>query len=238
VSDSERTASQYDAMAVDYTADNNDNATNAYYERPAMIELLGDLEGSKVLDAGCGAGQLTAEMSDRGAIVTAMDVSASMAQLACQRLGDRATVLVADLASPLAFARDDEFDVVVASLVMHYIYDWVAVLREFHRVLAPGGHVVFSTHHPTMDWPLITPENYFATKQVTEEWDKGEGTYEVTFWRRPLTAMCDAITQAGFLIERLVEPQPSGELSGRDPAMFEVLRTKPRFLFFRLIWAG
>jgi 2-polyprenyl-3-methyl-5-hydroxy-6-metoxy-1,4-benzoquinol methylase len=59
VGDSERTASQYDAMAVDYTADNSDNATNAYYERPAMIDLLGDLEGSRVLDAGCGAGQLT-----------------------------------------------------------------------------------------------------------------------------------------------------------------------------------
>jgi ubiquinone/menaquinone biosynthesis C-methylase UbiE len=172
VGDSERTASQYDAMAVEYTADNSDNATNAYYERPAMIDLLGDLEGSRVLDAGCGAGQLTEEMSERGAIVTAMDVSASMAELAHQRLGGRVTVLVADLAGPLTFAQDNEFDVVVASLVMHYIYDWVPVLREFRRVLARGGCVVFSTHHPTMDWPLFSPENYFATMQVTEEWEK------------------------------------------------------------------
>jgi ubiquinone/menaquinone biosynthesis C-methylase UbiE len=234
VSDSERTARQYDAMALDYAADNADNSSNALYERPATIDLLGDVSGLNVLDAGCGSGQLTEWMLDHGASVTAMDVSGSMAELARKRLGDRAKVHVADLAQPLGFAKNGEFDVVVASLAMHYVFDWGAVLTEFRRVLSPGGGVVFSTHHPSMDWQIDTPDDYFAIKQVTEEWAKGSGMFEVTFWRRPLTAMCEAIASAGFVIERLVEPDPVAEMADRDPAFYEMLRTRPQFLFFRL----
>ena len=171
---------------------------------------------------------------DGGAEVTAFDVSPAMADLASLRIGNRAHVLVADLAEPLSFARDGEFDIVVASLVMHYIRDWDSVLGELRRVLTPKGILVFSTHHPSMDWPIHAPDDYFAVRQVTEEWEKGSGTYEVTFWRRPLTSMCDSIASAGFVIERLVEPMPAEELADRDPAGYHLLRTQPRFLFFCL----
>lgn len=72
----------------------------------------------------------------------------------------------------------------MASLVLHYVADWAAVLTEFHRVLTPDGAVVFSTHHPAKDWQLDSPEDYFAVKQVTEAWDRGGKPFEVTFWRR------------------------------------------------------
>ncbi|MGA3353375.1 MAG: methyltransferase domain-containing protein [Acidimicrobiales bacterium] len=234
MTDSERTSREYDAMAVDYAADNAENAYNAYYERPATIALLGDVKGLRVLDAGCGDGRLASWLTEAGAVVTAVDVSPAMAGLARGRLGDRATVLVADLAQPLSFARTGEFDLVVASLVMHYLLDWEAVLGEFCRVLGPQGRVVFSTHHPAMDWQLSSRDNYFATKQLTETWSKGTGQFEVTFWRRPLTAMCQAIAVSGFLIERLVEPEPLASLADRDPVAYDEISTKPRFVFFRL----
>lgn len=221
-------------MAVDYAADGADSAYNAYYERPAMISLLGDVAGLRVLDAGCGAGPLTEWLVAQGARVTAVDVSSAMVDLARERVGDAATFVVADLAQPLAFAGDGEFDVVVASLVLHYVRDWEALLRELGRVLASAGSVVFSTHHPTMDWQLHTPDDYFAVKQVTETWAKGSGEYQVTFWRRPLTAMASAITAAGFVIDRIVEPEPRLELHERDPEAYHLLRTSPQFLFFRL----
>ena len=69
---------------------------------------------------------------------------------------------------------------------------------------------------------------------MTETWHKGSGQFEVSFWRRPLTAMCEAIAAAGFVIERLVEPAPQPELARRDPAAYLAISTQPRFLFFRL----
>jgi ubiquinone/menaquinone biosynthesis C-methylase UbiE len=234
VTDGERAARQYDAMAEDYATDNDTGSYNAFYERPAMISLLGDVTGLRVLEIGCGAGPLTSWLVDNGATVSAMDVSPEMLRLARHRVGDRATFVVADLEHPLSFASDGDFDLVVASLVLHYVKDWEAVLGEFARALRAGGEVVFSTHHPTMDWRIHSFDDYFAVAQVTETWAKGSGEYEVTFWRRPLTAMTEAISAAGFGIVRLVEPQPLPELQSRDPAAYGVLSTEPRFLFFRL----
>jgi SAM-dependent methyltransferase len=156
-----------------------------------------------------------------------------MLDLARRSLGDRADLVLANLAEPLPF-ETGSFDVVVASLVLHYVRDWTAALRELRRVLSPRGAVVFSTHHPTMDWMLSSPDDYFAVKRVTETWAIGGRDFEVTFWRRPLTAMCEAIANAGFVIERLVEPAPLPEAAERDAQAYEAIRTKPRFLFFRL----
>jgi ubiquinone/menaquinone biosynthesis C-methylase UbiE len=231
--DGERTARQYDAMAADYAPDNAVSPYNAFYERPATMALLGNVAGLRALEVGCGSGVLTTWLVDQGAVVTAMDVSPVMLGLARQSVGDRADLVLADLAAPLPF-ETAAFDIVVASLVLHYVLDWTCALGELRRVLGPGGAVVFSTHHPTMDWALCSPDDYFAIKQVTDTWTIGGRDFEVTFWRRPLTAMCEAIADAGFVIERLVEPAPSLKVAERDAEAYQEIKTKPRFLFFRL----
>jgi ubiquinone/menaquinone biosynthesis C-methylase UbiE len=231
----QRAASQYDAMGAAYQAANDEGPFNAYYERPATIALIGDVAGQRVLEAGCGPGSLTAWLADNGASVTAMDVSPEMVRLAAGRLGGRARILTADLTQPLDFAADASADLVVASLVLHYLADWTGPLAEFYRVLEPDGVVVFSTHHPAMDWQLHSRDDYFRILQVTETWDKGGQPYEVTFWRRPLTAMTAAISSAGFVIDKLVEPAPLPSLQRHDPGAYDKIRTGPRFLFFRLV---
>jgi SAM-dependent methyltransferase len=229
------TARQYDAMSGAYADGSNRRPFNAYYERPATISLLGDVAGQRVLDAGCGPGTLTEWLLEHGAAVTAVDVSPEMVRIAGERFGGRARVLTADLAGPLPL-ESGSADLVVASLALHYLADWDVPLGEFHRVLAPGGAVVFSTHHPAMDWQLHSPDDYFAVRQVTERWSLGtRGGFEVTFWRRPLTAITEAVYRAGFLIERLVEPPPVPELAEVDPDDYRQLRTAPTFLFFRLV---
>jgi len=234
LSDGERVGRQYDAMAQAYAADVEDNAFNAYYERPATIRLLGDVAGKRVLEVGCGPGSLTSWLVQAGATVTAMDVSEEMVRTTRRRVGDRAQVLLADLEQPLRFLANGSVDLVVASLVLHYLRDWDRVFREFRRVLASDGLVVFSTHHPAMDWQLHRPDDYFAVDQITESWNKGGRDFPVTFWRRPLTAMTSAITAPGFVIESISEPKPTPELAQRDASAYRLLLTKPAFLFFRL----
>jgi ubiquinone/menaquinone biosynthesis C-methylase UbiE len=231
----ELAASQYDAMGTTYRAASDEGPFNAYHERPGTIALIGDVTGQRVLEAGCGPGALTTWLVDSGARVTAIDVSPEMVRLATDRLGDRARILNADLAEPLDFAADASADLVVASLVMHYLADWTGPLGEFYRVLRPDGAVVFSTHHPAMDWQQHSRDDYFKVMQVTETWHQGSQPYEVTFWRRPLTAITAAISSAGFLIDRLVEPAPLPSLQRHDPKAYDKLRTRPGFLFFRLV---
>jgi ubiquinone/menaquinone biosynthesis C-methylase UbiE len=236
--DGQLAASQYDSMGTAYRTTSDEGPFNAYYERPATIALIGEVTGKRVLEVGCGPGTLTSWLVDNGASVTAMDVSPEMVRLATERLGGRARILIADLADPLRFAADASFDLVVASLVLHYLADWTAPLAEFHRVLSPDGAVVFSTHHPAMDWQLHSPDDYFKTMQVTETWHRDSQPFELTFWRRPLTAITAAISSAGFVIDRLVESAPLPSLQQRDSQAYDKIRTGPRFLFFRLVKRG
>ena len=227
VSDGERSAAEYDAMGSAYAEHNRDGPWNADYERPATIALLGDVAGKRILDIGCGAGVLTEWLVDHGASVTAVDVSPEMVRIASDRLRGRARILVADAGRPLSFVPDASLDLVVASLFLHYVRDWVGVLTA-------DGTAVFSTHHPSADWKLFSPDNYFAMKQVTDTFTVDGRAFPVTFWRRPLTAMTAAMSDAGFLIEALVEPDPGPGLRERDPAADLKLRRAPSFLFFRL----
>jgi len=95
-------------------------AWNAYYERPAVLAMVGDVPGKRVLDAGCCAGAHAAALLERGARITGVDSSAGLLTIAADRLGEAVDLHVVDLADPLPFA-DATFDVVLASLVMHYL---------------------------------------------------------------------------------------------------------------------
>jgi SAM-dependent methyltransferase len=193
--------------------------------------MVGDVGGKHVLDAGCGAGAHAAELVARGARVTGLDASAGLLEVAAERLGPGVPLHRADLAEPLPFA-DATFDVVLASLVMHYLQDWVPTLAEFRRVLVPGGRLVFSTHHPFMDHSLSGADNYFATYEIVEDWKVGgQQPMRVEFWHRPLRAMIAAIAGAGLTLTTLDEPDPDPAVEHSNPWAWHLLTTAPRFLF-------
>jgi SAM-dependent methyltransferase len=199
-----------------------------------MSALAGDVAGRRILDAGCGSGPLSAALRDRGAVMTGIDASAEMLALARRRLGDGAALHVADLHDRLPF-EDGAFDDVVASLVLHYLEDWGPALAEFRRVLGPGGRLIASVHHPFVDYAIQDPRpDYHATTSYTDEWSFDGRSFPMTFWRRPLHAMTDAFTTAGFRLAVLSEPQPHPAARELFPDEFHDLATKVTFLFFVL----
>jgi SAM-dependent methyltransferase len=222
-------ANDYDSFAEAYTAEAEANLINGYYERPAILDLAGDVAGRRILDAGCGSGCLFAALRERGAIVTGIDSSTRMLELARQRLGASAALHLADLGSPLPFA-DGAFDDVIASLVLHYLEDWTAPLAELRRVLMPGGRLIASVDHPFASQMQAGPgADYFATRKWSFEWTFGGHSALMSFWHRPLHAMTDAFTAAGFRIAVISEPSPARGARELFPAELEA---RPRFLCF------
>jgi SAM-dependent methyltransferase len=207
------------------------SAYNAHYDRPVVLDLVGDADGLRVLDAGCGPGLLASELVAAGATVTAFDASPRLVTLAGERLDGRADVRVWDLGSPLTWLPDGSVDVAVLALVIHHLARRDVALAELFRVLRPGGALVVSTTHPTADW-LRLGGSYFDVAEVTETW---HGDWPVTFWRQPLSAWCDEFSEAGFLIERLVEHQPAATMLDTYPDAHEQLSTSPAFIAFRLL---
>jgi SAM-dependent methyltransferase len=230
-------AATYDAMAEDYDAAlvRGEKHYNSLYERPAIISMLPDVAGKRVLDVGCGSGPLSDWLASHGAEVVGFDTSASMVRLADEKGIERASFRVADLTQPLDFLSDRSFDVAVASLVMHYLRDWVEPLRELRRVLRPSGQLILSTHHPAQDIELSATGNYFDTELICDRWNLGGKQFDVHFWRRPLTDMFADFERAGFSVLAFQEPQPLPECRELSPKAWELLTTKPTFAFFKLV---
>jgi SAM-dependent methyltransferase len=228
----------YEALADSYAKWAETKAHNAYYERPAMLALLPDVAGLRVLDAGCGPGVYAEWLLDHGADVVCVDASPKMVAHSRDRVGTRAEVILADLGKPLDFLEDAGFDLVISPLVIDYLADWPAVFSEFHRVLKPGGRFIASKEHPASDYTQRLVDNYFRKQLVSATW-RGFGTpVEVTAWHRPLQDLINALAGAGFVIERMVEPQPIPKFREADPEDYEKLLRWPGFLCVRALKGG
>ncbi|RZS91783.1 methyltransferase family protein [Motilibacter rhizosphaerae] len=109
----------------------------------AAVAALDPSPGTRVLDVGCGPGALTTRLVARvgAAAVTAVDPSPRFVAALAERLPGVATATAA--AESLPFA-DASYDLVVAQLVVHFMADPLAGLREMARVVRPGGRVAVS----------------------------------------------------------------------------------------------
>lgn len=224
----------YERLAEAYAARLETKPHNAYYERPATLSLLPDVRGRRVLDAGCGPGVYADELAGRGAEVVAIDASPAMVAIARRRLGRRATVRVADLERPLDFLDGEAFDLVLSALVLEYVEDWRATLGEFYRVLRGGGHLVASVSHPAHDAAYFGTEAYFDVERVGSVWTGfPPHRVEMPSFRRSLAETLNPFLEAGFRLERVLEPRPTEAFRQADPRHYEELMARPSFLCLR-----
>ena len=237
---SQAVANDYDSFAEAYAAESESNLINGYYVRPAVLDLAGEVAGRRILDVGCGAGPLLESLRDRGSVVTGVEPSARMLELARQRLGEGVALHQGGLGGePLPFAGG-AFDDVIVCLVLHYLRDWKAPLAELRRVLAPGGRVIVVLNHPFV-YRLQFPEvDYFAPREWSEEYTFSGQSATLTYWHRPLSAISAAFAEGGFRIAVISEPPPAPGARERFPEVFAEIFKEPSntaflgFLFFVL----
>jgi SAM-dependent methyltransferase len=111
----------------------------------ALLEAAGDLRGRRVLDLGCGSGDLTLMLLERGARVTALDLSPEMVRIARERAelfgrpDDADWVAAAVEASGLPSGA---YDLVLGRFILHHL-ELEPAAAEIVRLLAPQGRAVF-----------------------------------------------------------------------------------------------
>jgi ubiquinone biosynthesis O-methyltransferase len=112
-------------------------------QRRLILSLLGDVDGRRVLDIGCGDGGLAIELRRRGAIVTGIDASSDMIKAARARAKREGLEIefAVDAAEGISFAPA-QFDAVVAVTILCFIANAGPVFREIARLLRPGGLLV------------------------------------------------------------------------------------------------
>ncbi|MDP1966205.1 MAG: methyltransferase domain-containing protein [Reyranella sp.] len=125
-------------------------------EHRLILDMMGDLAGARVLDAGCGDGVLACVAAERGAEVTGVDPDPAMLAAARSRAakaGLQETFLEGRV-ERLPFP-DSTFDVVVSVTVLCFVADAAGAVREMARVLRPGGRLVLGELGRWSVWAML-----------------------------------------------------------------------------------
>ncbi len=222
----------YDEMSEWWDEHAEDGFYNAHYDRPAVLELCGDVGGLRLADIGCGSGLYLTELIGRGADVVGVDGSAEQLGRARARVGADVELVEHDLERPLTMFDDESFDGALMPLVYHHIDNRAGLLSEVCRVLRPGGWLVLSTSHPTSDW-LQSGGSYFTVERVDAFFDGLGGLWRVPFWRIPMGVLLDEVLGSGLVLDRLVEPVPPADRAAVSPRMHRRLNLEPAFVALR-----
>jgi SAM-dependent methyltransferase len=130
-----------------------------------FVDRGGLVAGKRALEVGCGTGLFLERVARSGATLHGMDLSPDLLLKAKSRVGALANVSIQRGDAHRMPYPDGSFDAVYGSSILHHL-DLEAALRESHRVLRPGGRIVFT--EPNMLNPqiafmyLIGPRSYFG----------------------------------------------------------------------------
>jgi trans-aconitate 2-methyltransferase len=192
-----RSPSEWDAETYDSISDPQFAWGMEVLDR---LELGGD---EAALDAGCGSGRVTEQLLDRlpSGSLLAVDGSEAMVEKARERLGDRASYLVADLSE---LEIDDPVDLIFSTATFHWILDHERLFGRLRAALRPGGRLVaqcggegnVAQHAEAIETVASRPDFAphfgdvpamwnFASPEETESRLRAAGFAEVRCWLEP-----------------------------------------------------
>ncbi len=184
-----------------------------------LIAYLGDIEGKKILDIGCGSGALANELSKKACQVVGLDSSEGWIGH-CKKTYDRENLrFFRATADDLSLFADESFDIVVMNMVVPNIYDADEIRRifgEIRRVVKETGDIVFSDLHPVCvmaheegNRKQVRPDDfsYFKDGNRFTAVVKIEGDREIAFsdshWT--LGFYTDVLDGNGIYIKKIIE---------------------------------
>ncbi|MFK8023725.1 MAG: class I SAM-dependent methyltransferase [Ilumatobacter sp.] len=219
-----------------------DGADPEYVEQIVPLAAA-ELSGARrVLDIGCGDGQISRVAAAAGIDVIGVDPTWNCVSVAAERAGgpSYARAGAAELPFP-----DASFDTAVACLVFAHIDDVDEAIAEVARVLEPGGSFLFFLNHPILQAPgsvwvddqlVDPPEQYWRLGPYLDEVETVEqvqlGVW-IRFIHRPLSRYVNALAANSMYVERMVEPAPPPGFLAQAPG-YQASAAYPRLLFLRV----
>ena len=222
------------------------NNANELFEIPALRSLLPELEGKRILDLGCGFGGHCKMFVEAGAKwVTGIDISRRMLTVACEENRDPRIEYIhmpmEDIGSFVEAGR--RYDLVVSSLALHYVKDFAGVIGNAYQLLEPQGELIFSQEHP-LDTAYWSGEKWtrdeagrklylnLANYGVESERESTWFVDHVKKYHRTFSTILNTVIDAGFTVEKVVEPSPTKELLAEYP-QYRSLLHKPNCLLIK-----
>ena len=223
--------------------DNKINANNLF-EIPALFSMIPDLKGKRVLDLGCGFGEHCKKFVEYGADkVVGIDISEKMLTVAMEENGDPR---ISYINMPMEDIEQlqERFDVVISSLAVHYVEDFDGVIKNVYSLLDENGIFIFSQENPLCTchsggdrWTrdengnklFVNLANYGIEGERESVWFVDN----VKKYHRTFSSIINTLIDAGFAIEKMIEPLPTEEILEKYPD-YKDLFHKPDFMLIKV----
>ena len=190
---------------------------------PENLELVGDIQGKRLLDMGCGDGAEMLEWARAGAVVTGVDnspVQLAAARRNAERLGVECRLVQADILHLPEDLLQGEFDIVFSAWVESWIGDLDGWFAGAWRALKPGGRFLLNGGHPVSNYVQAVEQGdtlrdsyfdegpYFLDEASEDPWNPAgdpENPLTTIEWAHTLGSLVTAVAGAGLRIDALLE---------------------------------
>lgn len=189
------------------------------------FRLIGDVNGKKVLELGCGGANCGIALAKKGAVVTCVDISEEQIKIATEN-AKREMVDVEFIVSAMEDLKlaDEVYDVVISMSALGYIEDLNKIFMIANKTLKQKGSFIFSL--PDAIYACITAKylwndpveqhSYFYTGPERWKWND-EDEFEFITYRRPMSDCINMLIDTGFIIKRVYQLQDFHEdLEGKE----------------------
>jgi 2-polyprenyl-3-methyl-5-hydroxy-6-metoxy-1,4-benzoquinol methylase len=219
--------SDYDKFAKQYSDSMSEEGDYFHQTQidPYIYSIIGNPKDKLIYDIGCGNGYMARNLAKKGARVYASDISKELIAVAEEKSkGLNIRYSVHD-ATDFSSYQNQQFDIVVMNMVIHYIKDLNKLFKGISETLKDGGVFVFSTNHffrpsyPYSEWvagkvngeeKLFIKVTGYLEKRATEiesGWDKKT---KLTIDNHPLNELVNTMSKHHLLTFRVEEPESVG----------------------------
>jgi len=234
----------YNLIAKEYHKHRTELHPNGWFynellEMPSFFELLGNVKDKKILDFGCGTGIHSKILKEKGANVKGFDISPEMVEIAKKENPN----LDLRVGSGYDIPFSEKFDIVIASLVMHYISDWGTSFKEINRVLKKGGFFIFSTGNPVVEsGEKIEIDgikkrffgDYFKERKIDSFWKVKDEDIKVSFYHKTYETIINFVIKNNFEIVGYKDAFPIKKAEKLFPEKYKKYTKIPLFTIWKL----
>lgn len=207
---------------------------------PALVQVLGDVQGKRLLDACCGEGYLARLLASLGAQVAGVDISAQLVGMAREREAQERrgiSYLVHDLTRPLP-QYEAQMDAITCNLALNDVIDYRPFVANLAAVLRPQGVLAISLNNPYSAVIRGKVERYFESGQARTYSGLAAAGVPALYHHRTLEEYFVEFARHGLWLRMLSDVKPSAaQLASGSPRPKAYYRF-PFFMVLELVKAA